>query len=422
LPDPALDDFRAEVREWCRAHVPPGWRDAQTGVAEEDFVAFQKAWFQQLRRAGYAVPHWPAEWGGGMSVPQQVVLYQELAAHDAPRLVLAFVSIHHAASTLLAAGTDEQRRRHLPAILDGEIWCQGFSEPEAGSDLASLRTTARRDGDRFVVNGQKLWASGARHADWCLLLARTDPDARVGTDTAPTDTAPQLSSGSTRRNRDRKRRGISYFLLDMRSPGVDVRPIRNALGESHFCEVFLDDVEIPESDLVGPEHAGWQVAQATLSAERGMTMLELAERLAGGFRWLLDDCSRSRDGEPCPIDAPVVRDRLARLKTELTGLRSVCADLVQRADTGRAGPVDASIVKLYYSELLQRLTGFAAEVAGLDAHTQRSKPLSSGWESGAWVLDFIGSWEWTIPGGSSEIQRTIIGERGLGLPREPTVP
>ncbi len=393
----AVDEFRAEVREWCRAHVPAGWRDAQTGVPEEDFVAFQKDWFQELRRAGYAVPHWPTEWGGGMSVPQQVVLYQELAAHDAPRLVLAFVSIHHAASTLLAAGTDEQRRRHLPAILDGEIWCQGFSEPEAGSDLASLRTTARRVGDRFVVNGQKLWASGARHADWCLLLARTDPDAP-------------------------RRKGISYFLLDMRSPGIDVRPVRNALGDAHFCEVFLDDVEIPETNLVGPEHGGWQVAQATLSAERGMTMLELAERLAGGFRWLVDDCSRSRDGGPRPVDDAVVRDRLARLETELTGLRSVCRDLVERADAGRAEPADASIVKLYYSELLQRMTDFGAEVAGLDVHTQRSKPLSSGWESGAWVLDFVGSWEWTIPGGSSEIQRTIIGERGLGLPREPSVP
>jgi alkylation response protein AidB-like acyl-CoA dehydrogenase len=320
-----------------------------------------------------------------LSASEQVVLFQELAAADAPRLVLAFVSIHHAASTLLAAGTEEQRQRHLPAILDGEIWCQGFSEPEAGSDLASLRTTARRDGDRFVVNGQKLWASGARHADWCLLLARTDPDAP-------------------------KRKGISYFLLDLRSPGIDVRPIRNAVGDAHFCEVFLDDVVIPAANLVGPEHAGWQVAQGTLSAERGLTMLELAERLAGGFRWLV---------ESAPVDDPVVADRLARFEIELSGLRSLCRDLVERADAGRAGPADASTVKLFYSELLQRLTGFATEVGGLAAHTRLAKPQSSGWESGAWVLDHIGSWEWTIPGGSSEIQRTIIGERGLGLPREP---
>ena len=389
-----LEEFRASVRQWCRANVPSDWRAAQTGVPDEEFVSFQKAWFQQLRSAGYAVPHWPAEWGGGMSAAEQIVLYQELAAHDAPRLVMAFVSIHHAASTLLAAGTDEQRQRHLPAILDGEIWAQGFSEPEAGSDLASLRTTARREGDGYVVNGQKLWASGARHADWCLLLARTDVDAP-------------------------KRRGISYFLMDMRSPGIDVRPIRQATGEEHFCEIFLDDVVIPVSQLVGPENQGWQVAQATLSAERGMTMLELAERLGNaGFRWLVDVCRRPGPAGR-PIDDAVVQDRLATLETEVTGLRRLCRGVVERHETGTVGPADASIVKLYYSELLQRMMDFGTEVAGLAAHTDLRKPISSGWESGAWVLDFISSWEWTIPGGSSEIQRSIIGERGLGLPREP---
>jgi alkylation response protein AidB-like acyl-CoA dehydrogenase len=392
MTDTDLDDFRTTVRDWCRAHVPADWRRAQTAVPDDEFVAFQKAWFAELRGAGYAVPHWPAEWGGGMSTVEQVVLYQELAAHDAPRLVLQFVSIHHAASTLLAAGTDEQRRRHLPAILDGEIWCQGFSEPEAGSDLAALKTSARREGDCYVVNGQKLWASGALHADWCLLLARTDPEAP-------------------------KRAGISYFLLDMRSPGLDARPIRQATGESHFCEVFLDDVTIPAANLVGPENGGWRVAQATLSAERGMTMLELAERLGNGFRWLVDECAGRQ-----ALGDPVVQDQLARFETEVTGLRALCRGLVERVDAGRAGPADASIAKLYYSELLQRMTDFAADVAGLAAHAELQKPLSSGWESGAWVLDFIGSWEWTIPGGTSEIQRTIIGERGLELPREPAVP
>ena len=383
-----LDRFREHVRAWCAEHIPPGWRDAQTGVSDEEFVRFQKQWFAELHAAGFAVPHWPREWGGGLSVAEQIVLYQELAAHDAPRLVLAFVGIHHAASTLLAAGTDEQRRRHLPAILDGEIWVQGFSEPEAGSDLASLRTTARRVGDGYVVSGQKLWASGAKHADWCLLLARTDPEAP-------------------------KRKGISYFLLDMTSPGVEVRPIRNAIGDSHFCEIFLNDVTIPAANLVGAENAGWQVAQATLGAERGMTMLELAERLGNaGFRWLV---------EACPTDDPVVADRLAQFEIEITGLRSLCRQLVEDTEAGRAGPADASVVKLYYSELLQRMTDFGAEVVGLPAHTHLVKSASSGWESGSWMLDFIGSWEWTIPGGTSEIQRTIIAERGLGLPREPSV-
>jgi alkylation response protein AidB-like acyl-CoA dehydrogenase len=390
-----LDEFRASVRDWCRTHVPAGWRQAQTGVDDAEFVRFQKAWFAELREAGFAVPHWPGEWGGGMSVAEQVVLYSELAAHDAPRLVLQFVAIHHAASTLLVAGTDEQRRRHLPAILDGEIWVQGFSEPEAGSDLASLRTTARKDGDSFVVTGQKLWASGALHADFCLLLARTDASAP-------------------------RRQGISYFLLDMRSPGIDVRPIRQATGESHFCEIFLNDVVVPAANLVGAENAGWQVAQQTLGAERGLTMLELAERLGkAGFRWLLEACARPGPDGWRPVDDSLVADRLAGFETEITGLRELCRDLVERHEAGTAGPADASIVKLYYSELLQRMTDFGAEIAGVAAHAELRKPLSSGWESGAWVLDFIGSWEWTIPGGTSEIQRTIIGERGLGLPREP---
>ena len=391
-----LDDFRATVRAWCDAHVPAGWRAAQTDVAEGEYVAFQRAWFQELRRAGYAVPHWPEEWGGGLSIAEQVVLFQELAAHDAPRLVLSFVAIHHAAATLLAAGTDEQRRRHLPAILDGEVWCQGFSEPEAGSDLASLRTTARRQGDSYVVNGQKLWASGAAHADWCLLLARTDADAP-------------------------KHEGISYFLMDMRTPGIDVRPIRQATGEAHFSEIFLDDVLIPASQLVGAENDGWRVARATLGAERGLVMLELAERLGnGGLRWLVEACARPT-AEGRPLDDPVVQDQLARFETEITGLRALCRRLVEAHAAGTVGGADPSIVKLAYSELLQRMMDFGADVAGLPAHTELHKPLSSGWESGTWVLDFVASWEWTIPGGSSEIQRTIIGERGLGLPREPAV-
>ncbi len=392
---PDAEAFREQVRQWCAHHVPEGWRQAQTGASDGDFVSFQKAWFQELRDAGYAVPHWPKEWGGGMSAAEQVVLYQELAAFDAPRLVLAFVAIHHAASTLLAAGTEEQRQRHLPAILAGEIWVQGFSEPEAGSDLASLRTAARRKGDHYVVNGEKLWASGAAHSDRCLLLARTDPSAP-------------------------KRHGISYFLLDMQAPGIEVRPIKNANGESHFCEIFLDDVVIPASDLVGPENGGWQVAQKTLSAERGMTMLELAERLGqAGFKWLVQTCAAPRPSGVRPIDESSVRDRLAVFETEISALRSMCLRLVKAHEAGTAGPADASIVKLYYSELLQRMMGFGADTAGLAAHAVLHKPASSGWESGAWVLDFVGSWEWTIPGGTSEIQRTIIGERGLGLPREP---
>ena len=383
-----LAAFRREVRRWCAAHVPPDWRAAQAGAGDAQFVAFQQWWFAELRAAGYAMPHWPAQWGGGLPAAEQGILYAELAAHDAPRLVLHFVAIHHAAATLLAAGTDEQRARHLPAIAGGEIWAQGFSEPEAGSDLASLRTAARRDGDHFIVTGQKLWASGAAHARWCLLLARTDPGAP-------------------------KRNGISYFLLDLRSPGVEIRPIRNAVGESHFCEIFLTGVAIPAANLIGPPGEGWRVAQETLGAERGMTMLELAERLGNaGFRWLVQACAGAG-----ALEDSLVADKLAAFETEIFALRRLTARLVARHDAGQVGPADASIVKLHYSELLQRMTDFGTEVSGLPAHAVLRKPAASGWESGAWLLDFIGSWEWTIPGGSSEIQRTIIAERGLGLPR-----
>lgn len=199
----------------------------------------------------------------------------------------------------------------------------------------------------------------------------------------------------------------------MTTPGIEVRPIRNAIGESHFCEIFLDDVVIPAANLIGAENEGWQVAQATLGAERGMTMLELTERLGNaGFRWLVQACS--------PVMDARVADRLAQFEIEIAGLRGLCRDLVSRGESEATGAADASVVKLFYSELLQRMTDFGAEIGGLAAHTTLTKPASSGWESGAWMLDFIGSWEWTIPGGASEIQRTIIAERGLGLPREPS--
>jgi alkylation response protein AidB-like acyl-CoA dehydrogenase len=208
--------------------------------------------------------------------------------------------------------------------------------------------------------------------------------------------------------------------MDMRTAGIEVRPIRQATGESHFCEIFLRDVEIPATQLVGPEDGGWRVAQETLSAERGMTMLELAERLGNaGFKWLVEACSRATVEGTRPIEDSLVRDTLAGFECEISGLRSLCRSLAERHDRGSAGPADASVVKLYYSELLQRMMNFGTVVGGLTAHTRMQKPISSGWESGAWVLDFIGSWEWTIPGGTSEIQRTIIAERGLGMPREP---
>ncbi|GAB3200717.1 acyl-CoA dehydrogenase family protein [Nocardioides hungaricus] len=392
-----LEALRRQVADWCAANVPADWRIRQVGMSQAEFVAFQKSWLAGLVAAGWAAPHWPEEWGGGYSLDEQSAIFEELAKAGAPRLVVPFVSLHHAAATLLHAGTDEQRARHLPAILEGEVWCQGFSEPGAGSDLASLTTRAVRDGDAFVVNGQKIWASLAMYADWCLLLARTDPHAP-------------------------KRHGISYFLMDMSSPGVEVRPIRQASGEEHFCEIFLTDVRIPAANLIGPEHGGWAVAQSTLNSERGATVIELAERLSVGLGWLVDLVKDGGRDAALPLHGDhVVLDRLARLHARARALRLLCARAVGEGVRDEHRGTLASVIKLYYSELLQSITEFGVDLSGMEGQLASGRALSAGWESGNWMLDFIGSWEWTIPGGSSEIQRSIIGERGLGLPREPQV-
>ncbi|MBF0673369.1 MAG: acyl-CoA dehydrogenase family protein [Salinibacterium sp.] len=394
-PERTIDELRQAVRDWCATAIPKDWRRTEADATRDEFVAFQQEWLRRLDAAGWAVPHWPAEWGGGYTLAEQGVIYEELARAEAPRLVLQFISLHHAASTLLHAGTEEQRQRHLPAIRQGEIWCQGFSEPGAGSDLASLATKAVRDGDHYVVNGQKTWASLAMYADWCLLLVRTDP------------TAP-------------KRKGISYMLLDMKTPGVEVRPIKKATGEEHFCEIFLTDVRIPVENLIGPENDGWRVAQSTLNSERGATMVELSERLKVGFGWLWDEL-HDPDRDPSLLSAhdALVADELAGYATQLEALRLLVArglaDDISPANVGTL----ASITKLVYSELLQDITGFGASLNGVGGQLATPRVASGGWESGEWLLDHISSWEWTIPGGTSEIQRTIIGERGLGLPREP---
>lgn len=387
---PELEDLRRRVRAWCSAHVPRDWRSSTAGATEAKNLEFQRSWLKTLVAGGWAVPHWPAAHGGGFSLPEQAVIYEEMARADAPRLSLHFISLHHAAATLIHAGTAEQRDRHLPAILDGELWCQGFSEPNAGSDLASLQAVGRPEGDHFVVNGQKTWSSGAAHATWCLVLVRTDPAAP-------------------------KRKGISYLLLDLRSDGVEVRPIKNARGDAHFCEIFLTDVRVPKANLIGPENDGWRVAQSTLTTERGATMVELVERLRIGLGWLVDQLGPTGHLDDPDTHAAV---EVARFAAELRALR----ELVMRSlspDVGDAeAGIMASMTKLAYSELLQGIAGFATDISPATVHLDTPLNAHSGWESGDWMLDLIGSWEWTIPGGTSEIQRTIIAERGLGLPRE----
>ena len=393
--DDEISDFRATVRVWAEEHIPRGW-ETRFGVAVDDeFRQFQRDWLRTLRNGGYAAPHWAREWGGGgYSLAEQIVIFEEFSRLNAPPLRNYFVALHHAYATLMHAGTDEQRQRHLPAILDGEVWCQGFSEPGAGSDLASLRTRAVRKGDVYVVNGQKVWSSRAAFADRCLLLARTDPDAP-------------------------KRRGISYFLLDMKSPGVQARTIRQATGAAEFCEVFLTDVEIPVTDLVGAENDGWKIAQSTLSAERGLAQLELSERMVAAMSMVEALVRERRIDGTSAVEDDAVREQLVTLQTEVGLFRRLCRkmveDLVRRGGTGP----ESSIVKVFYSELLQRMMTFGVSLAGLDTHRLDFKPVSAGYESGRWMLDYLDSFGWVIAGGTNEIQRSLIGERVLGLPREP---
>jgi alkylation response protein AidB-like acyl-CoA dehydrogenase len=393
--DDELDAFRVKVRAWAEDHVPTGWEDQFGASADAEYIEFQRGWLRELRDGGYAAPHWSEEWGGGYSLSEQVVIFEELSRLNAPRLRNFFVALHHAYATLTHAGTEEQRQRHLPAILNGdEVWCQGFSEPGAGSDLAGLRTRAVRDGGYYIVNGQKVWSSGAMHAGWCLLLARTDPAAP-------------------------KRRGISYFLVDMRTPGIEVRPIRQATGAAEFCEIFFTDVAIPVENRIGAENDGWRIAQTTLTTERGVTILQLAERLAMAMEWLVDLARESRIGGRPAIEDPAVREELVTRQTEVDVLRRLCrkmiADIERRGGTGP----EASIIKIFYSELLQRLMASGVSLAGLATHRDGIKPVSAGWESGNWMLDYVDSWGWITGGGTNEIQHTLVGERVLGLPREP---
>lgn len=390
-----LEPFRARVRSWLAENLPLDWQTKMLGAGEDEHVTFQRWWFRKLMEAGYGAPHWPKEWGGsGFSFAEQIVLYEEIARAGAPRLIHYFVALHHVPGTLLHWGTQAQRERHLPAVLSGEeIWCQGFSEPNAGSDLASLRTRAVRDGDHYVVNGQKTWSSNAHHAQFCLLLARTDPSAS-------------------------KTHGISYFILDMATPGVTLRPIKQMTGASHFNEIFLDDVRIPAVNLVGPENEGWKVAQSTLSSERGLSVLELAERMRQGFGLLLADARAPKD-EGVPFDDDEIRRRLVDVHVRIDSLRVLVNNQLTAVMRGEAVGMAPSIIKLYYSDLLRDFTDLGVAIGGIEAQYLQSVLMGGPNETGYWMQDFLYSWAWTISGGSSEIQRNIIAERGLGLPREP---
>lgn len=388
--DQAIAALRSEVRAWLEDNVPRGWREAMTNTEQEAFVRLQRDWFGKLTAAGYATPHWPQGWpGGGRSLAEQKVIFEEVARADAPRLILYFVALYHAACTLMECGTQEQRDKYLPGILDGEVWCQGFSEPNAGSDLASLKTRAVRSGEHYIVNGQKTWSTMAQYADRCLLLARTD------------------SSGPPQA-------GQTYLLLDMRSTGVTVRPISQITGDDEFAEIFFDDVQVPVADRVGEEGAGWAVAQATLASERGLTLVELSQRM----RYSLPLIAQAMRSSGRDRDRALQRD-FGRLIARVDAACALADRYLLKRISGEEMVGDASIVKLYYARTLREFTSLGKHVAGLEGQYQRGFMRGATQETGNWMVDFMNSYNWSIAGGSDEIQRNIIAERMLGMPREP---
>lgn len=390
MTDDSTEKLRAEVRAWLGENVPAGWRANQTNQDQDLFVEGQKDWFKKLVSAGYATPHWPKEFpGGGRSLAEQKVIYEETARADAPRLILYFMSLYHAACTLIECGTEEQKQKYLPKILEGEIWCQGFSEPNAGSDLAGLKTRAELKGDKYVVNGQKIWSTMGQYADRCLLLVRTGAS-------------------------DPPQGGLTYLLMDMKTPGITVRPIEQTTGDDEFAELFLDDVEIPVEDRVGEEGNGWAVAQTTLASERGLTLVELSLRMRYALPMLAKAIKEAGFAEDS--------DYQRHYATVISKVHACCAVAdwyLSRRISDQEAIGDASIVKLYFARTLREFVTLGLKIGGLDGMYHEGFMRGAPQETGNWVVDFINSYNWSIAGGSDEVQRNIISERMLGMPREP---
>ncbi|MFG2337460.1 acyl-CoA dehydrogenase [Streptomyces yangpuensis] len=372
-------DFRARLREWLAKTLP----ELPARPSPDDWPgrrAYDLGWQRRLYEAGYAGLHWPVDAGGRGATPtQHLIFLEETERAGAPYVGANFVGLLHAGPTIAAEGTAGQRARWLPPVLRGdEVWCQGFSEPDAGSDLASLRTRAVRDGDDYVITGSKIWTSHAEVADWCELLVRTDPGAP-------------------------KHRGISWLAMPMDAPGVTVRPLRTLAGSTEFAEVFLDEVRVPVANRVGAENDGWRVTMVTLSFERGTafvgevvacrrTLGELARTAKANGRW----------------DDPVLRRRLGRLSGEFGALwRLTQWNVSESQCSGGVPGIGGSVFKLAYSHARQELYDVAAEVLG-------AASLSLDEE---WTLDRLSSLSYTIAAGTSQIQRNIVAERILGLPK-----
>lgn len=385
-----LDAFRAALRAWLPAAIPRDWKERIRRGGEHGYLEVQREWYAAQTAAGLATAHWPHDWGGAdLSLAAQVVLFEEMARADAPNTDLYTVSLYHMPATLFAYGTREQRERYLEgARTGGDVWCQGFSEPGAGSDLASLRCRAERRGDVYVVTGQKTWSSYGVFADYYLLLARTNPDA------------------------PRKHDGISMLIVDMKSPGLTIRPIHQITGENEFAEVFLDEVEVPVGNLIGAENQGWMIAQSTLTAERGLLIFENSERLAHSIQ---RDAIRHRE----LLERDSAKGQaFAAFYPRVRALKQMVAHLLaQLAEDSHGGGEIATYIKLYWAVLLQDYTGFMARLDGLGAQIETEPLRCAGHTPDDYTYAFLKSYSWTIAGGSNEVMRNVIAERLLGLPR-----
>ena len=384
---PEDEAFRKEVRDWIKENLPESCATEQEalGISADSFQMALE-WQKRLYKRGWVGLTWPKEYGGGGgTLMQQVILSEEMAKARAPGIANT-LGVGMAGPTILSFGTEEQKKQFIPKILSGEeIWCQGFSEPDAGSDLANLKARAIRDGDYYVVNGQKVWSTFAQYGDWCLLLVRTDPDVMP------------------------KHRGITYLLMDMKTPGIEVRPLRQMTGDSEFNEMFLDNVRVPVSNRLGEENRGWYVAMGTLAFERaGMGQAIMFKQVLNEIFRLAAKAKRS--GIPA-IKDPIIRQRLAQCAIEceimrLNSYRSLSTSL----KGGAPGP-EEMFSKLFWSEMNQRMTELAAQILGIDS------VIEGEGEAQLWQYRFLRSRGNTLEQGSSEILRNVIGERVLGIPR-----
>ena len=380
--------FRAELRSWLADVLPNVARKPPI----EDWPArraYDMAWQRQLFDAGYAGISWPTEHGGrGASPNEELIFLEETEQAGAPYVGCGFVGNLHAGPTIAAEASDEQRARYLPSILKGDaVWCQGFSEPDAGSDLASLRTRAVRDGDHYVVTGHKIWTSHAHVADHCELLVRTDPDAP-------------------------KHKGITWVVMDMDSPGIELQPLQTLLGASDFCEMFLDEVRIPVANRVGDENDGWRVAMVTFSFERGTAFVS---ELLASMR-LVDDLRAIAEANGAWSDGSVRRE-LAIVRAQLDAQWALTKRNVSKAQRGGTVGVGGSVFKLAYHQTRTRLGELALRVLGRAA-LALDDPAGVSPGGLDHVEERLYALSLSIAAGTEQIQRNIVGERLLGLPKE----